>query len=1022
MASTSKPNGISITRDGGLKFVVSWKVTDRDYAAGQQMRYRVVKQTGKAQDWTTVSVASNFTTKSFTLTASNWAPSVGQLIDRIEVQVRGKRSPSQETIKGKTVTTTYDWSAWAQQSWTLQEPKRPEVETELTAANRTDFSWEVETSDSDGKPFVSTQWQSILKRASKETNGAKLTWGSSNPYFDSGTGSDTGTKYFSEGSGTASDSYTRWFRIRSRGPAGNSEWKYSKHVYAKPYKPVITSAKATEGTITTTLVVKWTAQSTAAHPIDDITVQWLIDTPAAGLACPTGASWQDGATLADTSGTDAAKFVIDEQVEPDTCLWVRVVANHDISQNPSNFTESEPVLVKKGTLSAPEISNVQTNASTHQANITAVNNSDVPDANIAVIFRMAGVNTIVAVIPAGQTSVSAVQCPDWGDNAFVFGLKTFQGSYTAKTGLDGVTVYTLQKNMSSANVWQSGNVPTEPTGVTADASLDSTGEVIVRWNWSWQSANQAELSWSTNPNAWESTDQPQTFVVDSINSAQWRISGLETGQTWYFAVRLMITNGDNVTYGPYSDPVAVDLSTTPNIPILALDKAIVPVSGELTATWDYSSTDGTDQAVAEICECTISNGIVTYGTIIAHAETARHVTIGAENWTAGETYYLAVRVTSGSGKISEWSDPVPVLVAEQLVLIISDTSLTSVNVSDGDGGTYTTAALTTMPLTATIEGAGEGGTTTLIIERNDEYHVLRPDETTRDGYAGETIALFRQTGEAQISIGQKDLIGILDDGAKYRLIAMIEDGFGQADTDEIEFEVHWIHQAGVPTATVTTEDNVAVITPTAPSTYASGDTCDIYRLSADKPQLIYSGATFGTAYVDPFPTLGEHAGYRCVCITANGDYITADNQLAWVDVKDTLFDNKTGVIDFDGRRLEVKFNTALSSSWKKDFKETKYLGGTVRGDWNPAISRTGSVTAVLTTDDTDSIQTLRRLADYSGICHVRTQDGSSFAADVQVSDGQTYGNGGNIEEFTLNITRVEPEALDGIPYSEWKVS
>lgn len=1017
MASTSKPNGISITRDGGLKFVVSWKVTDRDYASGQQVRYRAVKKTGKAQEWTTVNVASNFTTKSFTLTAANWAPNAGQIIDRIEVQVRGKRSPSQES--GKTI--TYDWSAWAQQSWSLKSPNRPEVEPELTAANRTDFSWEVETSDSDGKPFVRTQWQSILKRACKETNGAKLTWGDSNPYYQEGTGSDTGTKYFTEGSGIASDSYTRWFRIKSRGPAGDSAWKYSKHVYAKPYKPVITSAKATEGTTTTTVVVKWTAQSTAAHPIDDIKVQWVIDTPAAGLACPADASWQDGATLADTSGTDATKFVIDQQVQPDTCLWVRVVANHDISENPTNFTESEPVLVKKGSLSAPTISSVETNASTHKANVTALNNSDVPDANIAVIFRMANVNTIVAVIPAGQTSVSAVQCPDWGDNAFVFGLKAFQGSYTAKTGLDGVSVYTLEKNMQSANVWQSGNVPTEPTGVTADASPDTTGEVIVRWNWSWGDANQAELSWSTNPNAWESTDQPSTFVVDSINAAQWRISGLETGRTWYFAVRLMLTDGDNITYGPYCDPISVDLSTSPNVPIMALDKAIVPVSGEVTATWEYSSTDGTEQAVAEICECTISNGVVTYGTVIAHAESARHVTIGAGSWTAGETYYLAVRVTSASGRISEWSDPVPVLVAEQLVLIISDTSLESMNVSDGDGGTYTTPALTAMPLTVTIEGAGAGGTTTLIIERDDEYHVRRPDETTRDGYAGETIALFRQTGEAEITINQKDLIGMLDDGAKYRLIAMIEDGFGQADTDDsIRFEVHWSHQAGIPTATVTTEDNVAVITPTAPATYAAGDTCDIYRLSADRPQLIYSGAAFGTAYVDPFPTLGEHAGYRCVCMTANGDYITADNQLAWVDVKDTLFDNKTGAIDFDGRRLEVQFNTGLSGAWKKDFKETKYLGGTVRGDWNPGVSRTGGVSAVIVPDDTDSIQTLRLLADYSGICHVRTQDGSSFSADVQVSDGQKYG--GNIEEFTLNITRVEPEALDGIPYSEWKVS
>lgn len=1019
MASTSKPNGITIARDNGLKFVVSWKVTDRDYNAGQQMRYRVKKTTGKETAWTTVSVAYNFQTRSFTLPAANWAPNNNQIIDLIEVQVRGKRSATTE--QGRT--TVYDWSEWSKAVWSQKAPNRPTVETDLTSANETEFSWIAENSGSDNKPFTRTQWQTIIKKACKETDGSKLAWNSSNPGWQTGNGSDTGSKTITEDtSRLASDSYTRWFRIRSRGAAGDSAWRYSKHVYAKPYKPVIKSAKATEGSTSTTVVVKWEAQATAAHPVDDVTVQYAIETPDPGLACPSNASWQDGVDIKDTKGSDAAKFTIDAVVGRDECLFVRVVAEHDTSENPNNITPSDPVLAKKGKLTAPTITSVSTNVSTHKATIVAANNSDVTDSQIAVIFRMNGVNTIVAVIGAGETTVSGVQCPDWGDNNIAFGLKAFQGTATAKTRADGVDVYTLQKNMYSENVWQAGNVPKEPANVTADAATDALGEVIVTWDWSWEAANQAEISWSTNPNAWESTEAPQTFVLDNTYAARWRVAGLETGQTWYFAVRLMIANDNQVTYGPYSDPVSVDLSTAPNIPIMALSAAIVPVTGEVTATWDYSSTDGTDQAYAEICECTVSGSAITYGDVIAHADTARHVAISAGNWTAGETYYLAVRVTSESGRISQWSDPIPVYVAEELIIQVDSTSLEMRSISDGSGGTRTITALTELPLTASIIGAGEGGTTTLMIIRDDEYSMIRPDETNRNGYEGETIALIRQTGEDAISIGTADLIGLLDDGAKYTLIAMVEDGFGQSDTEEIPFEVHWEHQAGIPTATVEVEDNVACITPAAPSSYAAGDTCDIYRLSADRPQIIFRGAAFGTKYVDPYPTLGEHAGYRCVCVTKNGDYITADNQPAWVDITEELFDNKTGVIDFDGERLEIMFNVGLSGSWTKDFKETKYLGGSVKGDWNPAVSRSGSVSAVLLTEDAESIKLVRRLADYSGICHVRTQDGSSYAADVQVSNGQRHDNGGQIEELTLRITRVEPEDLDGLPYSEWKVS
>ena len=175
MASTSKPNGISITRDGALKFIVSWKVTDRDYGGGQQVRYRVHKKTGKPTNWTTANVASNFTTKSFTLSSSNWTPNSGKpTIDYIEVNVRGKRATT--TQSGKT--TTYDWSDWAKQTWTLNAPRKPEVEPDTTAANSTTFGWEVQKTDSDGQPLIGNyviraviDWISILSRFSAFTSG-----------------------------------------------------------------------------------------------------------------------------------------------------------------------------------------------------------------------------------------------------------------------------------------------------------------------------------------------------------------------------------------------------------------------------------------------------------------------------------------------------------------------------------------------------------------------------------------------------------------------------------------------------------------------------------------------------------------------------------------------------------------------------------------------------------------------------------------------------------------------------------
>ena len=93
----------------------------------------------------------------------------------------------------------------------------------------------------------------------------------------------------------------------------------------------------------------------------------------------------------------------------------------------------------------------------------------------------------------------------------------------------------------------------------------------------------------------------------------------------------------------------------------------------------------------------------------------------------------------------------------------------------------------------------------------------------------------------------------------------------------------------------------------------------------------------------------------------------------------------------------------------------------MQGDGNKAVSRTATVsgTAIPGRDD-DVIEAVRRLADNAGICHVRTKDGSSYAADVQVSEKYNYASGLKTYEYTLAITRVEPEELEGMTLADWQ--
>lgn len=1010
MASTIKPSGLTIARDGALKYAISWKIADKDYNEGQLLQWRVWLSSTKNQTkWTEKALERGQTKATITLPVSDYYPTTKKCIYYFEVRIAGKRAQTSSTQGGVTTITTYDWSAWAEAMRAVKVPNAPKVTAELDdeVENKTTFSWEVENPGNDNRPFRSVEWQSILVANCKETNGSKLKW--KNP--TTGTGSATGS--WPKTDDFSATSQTRWFRIRSRGAggigdtAGRSAWKYVKHVYATPYAATINSAKATVQNSVTTITMNWTATSDAAHPIDTTTVQYCITVPGADLTVPTGATWTDAGTFKDTSGRDSAKFSVSDAISLDQCLFVRVQTKHDERAN-----YSAPKLVSKAKLTAPTGLSVTTNESTYRATVTATNNSAVPDSRLAVIYKTRKRTLVVGIIPHGQTTVT-VQCPNWSSAGGVsFGVYAFQGTATPKPRAGGVTAYAMKRNMYSASLYDGGSVPLAPDSVTA-AMSDRAGEVILTWDWTWSEANIAEISWSQNENAWESTEEPSKYTIDNLNAALWRVSGLATGVRWYFRIRLIQEDEDGQTAGPYCDPVFVDLSSAPAKPVLTLSAAVVTEDGSVTANWTYVSTDSTGQANAEIAVVSGS----TY-TQIANASSAQHVTIPASDWTAGNTYLLAVRVTSLSGVVSEWSDPVPVIVAEPLACEITTINLTHETITYGDA-TREVDSLKALPLTLTVTGAGDGGTTTVIVERAESYQMIRPDDTAFDGFEGETIILYRQTGEDAISIGSDVLLGRLDDGAPYRLIATVEDGLGQTASQTVDFDVNWTHQAGVPTATVTTEDTVAVIEATAPSSYATGDTVDIYRLSADRPVLIVEGGAFGTEYVDPYPAVGEMAGYRVVCMTSNDDYITADEQPAWVDVVGPLLDAQTGIIDFNGESIPLVYNVDVQSQWKKDFKETKYLGGTVRGDWNPAISRTQTVAMAVPSSDTELMQALRRLAEWDGICHVRTQDGSSFAADVQVSNTASYNVGGRIENFTLTITRVEPERLDGLTYEEW---
>lgn len=1171
---TKAPTGLTITRKNGV-FTCGWKNGDSDYKSGINVWIlRDKKNVFKGP----VNVGAS--TKSVSI-------DLKKKFRRIRFNVQGKRAPFDSYVP--------TMSAWSYKVVKIGRPPMPSVYFSLNTekVNQGKFTWSVPQSYKETRMdiFEHYEWQSLVadrhnsdkppkkwpKRGRKDGRGTRIAY----------------SQTFVEESGRflkKDYSFTRWFRIRSVGPAGTSAWQYKWHTYAIPKPANNVRAKIIKKIGGGYLCeAHWKAPRSFMYPVDVVNVEYAIGVPVSSSSivdgtrvttwsAPDNLSWKNAGAISDTSGWDGLQFQIDSEVEPDQKIYVRVLSTHD-----ENTVSSEIAEVKGLDLILPDISveSVTPDQSSHRVVVTAQNTSEIQDSFIAVYYRTsdmdAGTYQTIGIIPRG-TSRATIQCPDWGTKEVSFGLRAFLADYSpAVIDYTSVKEYTISniKMMSKNIVWSDSNLPKAPQSVVLTAVNPTT--INVMWDWAWSDANQAELSWADHNDAWMSTDQPSSYVVDNIYNSTWNIAGLSVG-TWYVRVRLNQVTDSSTIYGMWSDIQEIKLSSAPAIPSLDLSNAIVAEDGDVTCYWAYASTDGTAQMGADICEAFFDEetSTYTYGEPFAHANTAQHLTFSVEErgWQAGEKHYLAVRVTSASGETSaSWSVPTALTIADPPTCSISDSSLISSSIDTGGyetaydpkyeptsdepvsqlvptsdveidpdtiyykedgsvvldpivedistyyvsqyvgglvpGKTYYTQSgeegsyiytpvanptiadlptyyemidipeidpnkdyytreenpdveddyiytlvdspviaeiqsyytkvfdtkytLDRMPLSVTVIGAGEGSSTTVAIERAADYPIVRPDDSEIDGFQGETVYLSTFDSDGTFTIEVGDLIGYLDDGAAYTLVATTKDAQNQAAEASLDFTVRWNHQAVVPIGTVQIDNeyDVAILTPSLPdgTVAEEGDVCDIYRLSIDKPKLVYSGAAFGSRYVDPYPTIGDRGGYRFVYRTFNGDYTTDDNCIAWYNTPEhnnPTIERFTSIINFGDDRVSLPYNISLNNKWSKDFQQTAYLGGSIQGDWNPGVKRTGSISTVGVVDtevgsdeDHAVIEQVRRLAEFAGVCHVRTPDGSNIAANVNVTEDREEKMVNKIARYSLEITGVDSEGLDGMTYEEW---
>lgn len=1081
--STPKKGGLSISRKGD-KFTVTW--TPIKDCTDQDIKVYLNNYLVKTKD-----LGKNSKSFSYTIDRSCWypnmtttpgerhAPSGAHAVEGpkfTEIAFRLARKQ-----KGKTESKYSD-----QKEWKNKAPRKPKyVPPVMDSTNHDTFtySWEKNAGDGDAKTshYMYTRyfWQTCLVDKGQEPD-----WSLAGTQKITTINTTTGEKKYNQDSkGTIGINSTlsviivetqadinarkkRWFRVRAVGPGGTSPFqdKISHQLGGEDsYKPTDSEYIGSDESGTSAVIP---LDGLKGNPNDSIQVQYAIVTPKvtvatdsehdfvrSSLSLPQGFnSWSTADTFSGTGAPDNYYLKVNDQIVDNTVLFARVNYIHD-----NITTYGYPILTNKrdstivpGPLSAPTLDTISVNENTKTVTIGATNTCNIPGSFIAVYQDVDGLQNIIGIISSSGTQTKTFP-GDWPDDVesekVSFGIQCFVADYSPiNRAPEGATFYKLSNvyMMSSGIIWEGGILSMAPV-ITGLVKYDST-TALLSWEWNWSQADSAEISWSTNKIMWEATTDPSSYIVTNSRSGNRYITGL-SADTYYFRVRFINTSGDTVVYSKYSEFAELKLSEAPSIPSISLSDvdAVVALNDKVTVYWKYQSNDGTEQAMARLGEASRPDADSPWSYTpldkVTNTDTHFEFTPAELGWENNTVHYVAVTVRSASGEDSDgWSSVKQITVAPLPSIGISgiadsiDSAIQSEYDSEQDVTTYN---LVKLPLEFNVTGFGNGGFCNVVIERADRYEMERPDDSKLIGFAGETILSERfdpdEEDSTNISVliwpDDPNLIGHLDNTATYIMTVSITDQYGQHDSRVYPFTVNWNRYAQDPSATITIdrENDVAVITPSAPQELGVGDYCQIYRLSADKPQLVLERGEFGTSYVDTYPTFGYFGGYRIVYITGYGDYKTEDNMLAMTEYSKAgndqdidQYDRFVVSINYDDNVIEFPGNISLSASWAKDFQTTKYLGGSVQGDWNLGVSRTGSINGTVPVEqEIETVHGLRLLADYAGVCHVRTPEGSNFYADVQVKDDREEKWVNRIQKVSLSYTKVDGVEDSLITYDEW---
>lgn len=558
-------------------------------------------------------------------------------------------------------------------------------------------------------------------------------------------------------------------------------------------------------------------------------------------------------------------------------------------------------------------------------------------------------------------------------------------------------------------------IPAKPAKPT---KCSATSETSVYLEWpKCTTAEKYDIEYTTETRYFDGSSE--TTTVSDIEFTHYEITGLESGQEYFFRIRSKNDQGTSA----WSDIVSTVIGEDPIAPTTWSSTTTVITGEDLTLYWVHNSEDGSSQTFAEL-EITIGGVTETHTIENSTDEDEKDKTssyvIDTSPYTEGTTIQWRVRTAGVTLTYGDWS-------TQRTIDVYAPPTL-ALDVTDQNGDIIET--LTSFPFFV----SGLAGPNTqapigyhLSITANESYETIDQIGNAKTVNANDEVySKYFDTSDAllvEMSANNIDL----ENGIEYTVTCTVSMNSGLTTVANTAFAVSWTDETYEPDAEVSidTETLSAYIRPYCrdeDGALIEGISLAVYRREFDGTFTEIGSDmdnTLNTAVTDPHPSL-DYARYRIVATTKSTGavsfydlpgYLVNEHAviIQWDEVWSNFDVNNEDAMEqppWTGSMLKLPYDIDVSDSYKPDTKLVEYIGRShPTSYYGTQLGSTSTWNVVIPKNDEETLYAIRRLAIWMGDVYVREPSGSGYWANIVVSYNQTHD--ALTIPITFDITRVE---------------